>query len=125
MFSKDSPPGVSDLWPVGHIQPRTATNVGQHEIINVLKALWFYDFENSAVQFLSFTDDVAKLGRPFPWLCPQVSPRWLGLRITGLIQCCLSLLGDTSFMVALRAVGTPCVPIFHPMRVYLELGLVG
>lgn len=30
---EDSPTGVSDLWPAGHIQLRTATDVSQHKIL--------------------------------------------------------------------------------------------
>lgn len=32
-FPEDSPTGVSDLWPAGHIQLRTATDVSQHKIL--------------------------------------------------------------------------------------------
>ena len=34
-------PGVSNLWPMGHMQPRMAMNVAQHKIINLLKAFFF------------------------------------------------------------------------------------
>ena len=29
--------GVSNLWPMGHMQPRMAVNAAQHKIINLLK----------------------------------------------------------------------------------------
>ena len=34
--------GVSNLWPVGHMQPRMAVNAAQHKIINLLKTLWVF-----------------------------------------------------------------------------------
>ena len=31
---------MSNLWPVGHMQPRMAVNVAQHKIAGLLKTLW-------------------------------------------------------------------------------------
>ena len=33
--------GVSNLWPVGRMRPRIATNAAQHKIINLLKTIFF------------------------------------------------------------------------------------
>ena len=32
--------GVSNLWPMGYMDPRTAVNAAQHKILNLLKTLW-------------------------------------------------------------------------------------
>ena len=32
--------GVSNLWPVGHMQPRMAMNMVQHKTVNLLQILW-------------------------------------------------------------------------------------
>ena len=34
--------GVSNLWPVGCMQPRMATNVAHNKIVNLLKTLRFF-----------------------------------------------------------------------------------
>ena len=42
MVSWGRTPGVSYLWPMGHMRPRMAVNVAQHKIVNLLKTFWVF-----------------------------------------------------------------------------------
>ena len=74
---------VSNLWPAGRMQLKTAVNVAQHKIINLLKTLWdsFGDYMLQCIQCVAqdnSSSSVAqrhqKVGQPWQWL-----PLTLGL----------------------------------------------